>query len=185
MLVLLPAKGIGRLPPISPVPPLGTTTFRSVITPVGRWTHVLLAGRHSHYGSRGGRSSLSSALVVLTSGAAGDSDTPVGDGPASAGTRFRAVNQGGDQHGEGRHQRKFGRYAALLTSSAGGPIAAARTRGPARTCTPASLLGDAVGTNWWCTGFIAHLPCGLPSVRQLLDSGQVPGWVSLLATLGP
>jgi hypothetical protein len=67
-----------------------------------------------------GRSSLSSALVVLTSDAAGDSDTPVGDVPASAGTRCRAVNQGGDQHGEGRHQGKYGRCAALLTFSAGG-----------------------------------------------------------------
>jgi hypothetical protein len=45
------------------------------------------------------------------------------------------------------------------------------------------FLGGAVGTNWWCTGFIAHLPCGSPSVRQLLQSGQVPSWVSLVATV--
>jgi hypothetical protein len=55
-----------------------------------------------------GRSSLSSALVVLTSDAAGDSDTPVGDVPASAGTRCRAVNQGGDQHGEGTLKENTG-----------------------------------------------------------------------------
>jgi hypothetical protein len=40
-----------------------------------------------------GRSSLSSALVVLTSDVAGDSDTPVGEEPASASTRCRAVTK--------------------------------------------------------------------------------------------
>ena len=32
---------------------------------------------------------------------------------------------------------------------------------------------------------LAHCLVALPSVRQLLESGQVPRWISLIATLGP
>ena len=47
------------------------------------------------------------------------------------------------------------------------------------------FLGGAVGTNWWCTGFILICLVALPSVRQLLESGQVPRWVPLVAAHGP
>ena len=99
-----------------------------------------------------GRSSLSSALVVLTSGAAGD---------LTHLCRRRV--------GQRRHQLRCGPCRCLA--------AGASCTGDAGT--PA-IFGGAVGTDWWCTGFIAHLPCGfaLREAVARIGAGSALGFPS-------